>query len=165
MRRCLKSLVFIVTFMTLAGCGASPTAPAPVRTRVEEFDPSALFARLAGNYSVTFEADGSCPVPSSGKVLTYDVSLEPTRFRYLGVRVAAKDLVGDLWALTREDQGLTFRWNTDCDVADTVGSSSFYLCGQGAAVAGDGVITGFLVGAYRPYCTSGAHRFVFQRRN
>jgi hypothetical protein len=165
MRRCLESLVLAVTLLTLAGCGASPTAPAPVRARVGEFDPTALFARLAGSYSITFEADDSCPVPSSGKSLTYDVSLQPTRYRYLGVHVAAKDLVGDLWALTREDEGLTFRWNADCDVADTVGSSSFYLCGQGAAVVADGVISGFLVGAYRPYCTSGAHRFVFQRRN
>ena len=47
--------------------------------------------------------------------------LQVTRFRYLNVRVPGKDFVGDLWALAREEQGLTLRWNVDCEAPDMVG--------------------------------------------
>ena len=103
--------------------------------------------------------------PLSVEVLNYDVRLEPSRFRYLGVRVSGKDFVGDLWALAKEEQGFTLRWNVDCEVPDMVGSNAFYLCGQGAAFAKGDTISGVLVGGYRPFCTSGSHRFVFQRRS
>jgi hypothetical protein len=157
----MRLSVLVVGLVGLIGCGRSPTAPAPTST---EFDPTAVFSRLAGPYSVTFQANENCPVPSALKVVTYDVALEPTRFRYLNVRVTAKDLVGDLWALSREEEGLTLRWNVDCEASDTVESRSFLLCGQGAATASDGAITGVLVGDFRPYCTNAAHRFVFERR-
>jgi hypothetical protein len=161
MRLCMRLRVLVVALAGLLGCGKSPTAPAPAST---EFDPTAVFSRLAGNYSVTFQANENCPVPSALKVVTYDVALEPTRFRYLNVRVTAKDLVGDLWALAREDQGFTLRWNVDCEVSDSVGSNVFVLCGQGAATVSEGTIAGALVGDYRPYCRDGAYRFVFQRK-
>ena len=170
MRRCLESISLAVTLIALLGCGTSPTAPG--QTGSAEFDPAALFARLAGPYTLTFEADESCPLPPSLKVLTYDVVLEPSRYRYLGVRVPSKDFVGDLWVLAREEEGFTLRWNVDCEVSDTVGSTSFYLCGEGGAFATEGTISGALGGRnvyldrdHRPLCTDGSHRFVFQRRN
>jgi hypothetical protein len=33
----------------------------------------------------------------------------------LGVRVPNTDLVGDLWALAKEEDGFTFRWNVDSE--------------------------------------------------
>jgi hypothetical protein len=90
----------------------------------------------------------------------------------MAVLVSNKPFVGDLWALAKEGAGFTFRWNVDCDIPDTVGSTSFYLCGDGdAAFAPDGTISGFLpANAYsdmdhRPFCTSGFHQFLFQHRN
>lgn len=170
MRRCLGSIVLVVTLIALLGCGTSPTAPR--QTGPPEFDPAALFARLAGPYTLTFNADESCPLPPALKVLTYDVMLEPSPFRYLGVLVPSKAFVGDLWVLAREEEGFTLRWNVDCEVPDTVGSTSFYLCGDGAAFDTDGTISGVLQGRnvyldidHRPFCTDGSHRFVFQRRN
>jgi hypothetical protein len=183
MRRCLESIVLVLTFIALPGCGTSPIAPGP--TRPPEFDPAAVFAKLAGPYTLTFEADETCPLPPSLKVLTYDVWLEPvTRYRYLGVHVPSEMFVGDLWALAREEDGFTLRWNVDCEVPDTVGSTSFYLCGQGAAFVSDGTISGYLQGTngyliagvlqgatgyldltHRPFCANGPHRFVFRRRN
>ena len=163
MGRSLQSVVLVVASTALLGCGTTPAAPTPASP--EQFDPTALFARLAGPYTLTIEADESCPVPPSVEVLNYDVSLQLTRFRYLGVRVPGKDFVGDLWALASEEQGFTLRWNVDCEGADMVGSTAFYLCGQGSAFATDGTIAGVLLGGYRPFCTSGSHRFVFQRRH
>jgi hypothetical protein len=173
MNRSLQSIVLAVTLGALLGCGASPTAPGP--TRPPEFDPAALFATLAGPWTLTFEADESCPVPPSLKVLTYDVLLDPTlRYRYIGVRVPGKDFVGDLWVLAREEEGFTLRWNVDCEANDTVESTSFYLCGEGAAFAANGAISGVLQGGNvhyglfdidrRAFCTNGSHRFVFERR-
>jgi hypothetical protein len=137
-----------------------------------EFDPTAVFARLAGSYTLTFEADEGCPVPSSLRAVTYDVTLERTPFRYMAVRAAGKPLVGDLWALAKEEDGFSLRWNVDCDVPDSVGSTSFYLCGQGGAFAADGAISGvihernaYLDVDHRAFCTTGSHRFVFRRRN
>ena len=173
MTRCLESIVLVVTFIALLGCGStSPIAPGP--TRPPEFDPAALFAKLAGPYTLTFEAHEDCPLPPSLKVLTYDVWLEATRNRYLGVRVPSKPFVGDLWVLAREEEGFTLRWNVDCEAPDTVGSTSFYLCGEGAAFPTDGTIAGEIRGTvyqgyfdidHRPLCTNGSHRFVFQRRH
>jgi hypothetical protein len=183
LRDMMKSIVVVVTFISLLGCGTSPTAPG--QTRPPDFDPAALFARLAGPYTLTFEANESCPLPPSLKVLTYDVLLEPvTRYRYLGVRVPSESFVGDLWALANEEEGFTLRWNVDCEVPDTVGATSFYLCGQGSALVSDGMISGFVQGTngslifgvlqgangyldmnHRPFCANGPHRFVFQRRN
>jgi hypothetical protein len=94
MGRCPESIVLVVTLIALLGCGTSPTAPGQTGSKV--FDPAALFATLAGPYTLTFEADESCPLAPSLKVLTYDVVLEPSRFRYLGVRVPSKAFVGDL---------------------------------------------------------------------
>jgi len=169
-RRWLESIVLAVTSIALLGCGTSPTAPE--QTGPAEFDPAALFARLAGPYALTFEADESCSLPPSLKVITYDVVLEPSRYRYLGVRVPNKDFVGDLWVLAREEEGFTLRWNVDCEAPDTVGSTSFYLCGEGGAFVTEGTISGVLGGRnvyldtdHRPFCTDGAHRFVFARRN
>ena len=172
MRRCLESIVVVVMLTALHGCGTSPTAPR--QTGPAEFDPTALFTRLAGPYTLTFEADASCPLPSSLNVLTYDVLLEPVlRYRYLSVRVPSEDFAGDLWALATEEEGLAFRWNVDCEAdPDTVGSTTFHLCGQAPAFVTDGTISGVLGGANvyldqdrRPYCTDGSHRFVFHRRN
>jgi hypothetical protein len=170
MRRCLESIILVVTFIALPGCGTSPTAPR--QTRPPEFDPAALFAKLAGPYTLTFQADESCPLPSSLKVLTYDVLLQPSRYRYLGVLVPSKPFVGDLWVLATEEEGFTLRWNVDCEVPDTVESRSFYLCGEGAAFATDTTISGALgtPNAYldtdrRPFCAIGSHRFVFRRKN
>src|SRR4051812_34643835 len=140
MRRCLASIAPVVTFIVVLGCGASPNAPGP--TRPAEFDPAPLFARVAGRYTRTFEADDRCPLPPSLKVLTYDVVLEPSQHRFLGVRVAGKAFVGDLWVLATEEEGFTLRWNVDCDASDTAGSTPFYLCGEGAAFANDGSISG-----------------------
>jgi hypothetical protein len=169
MRRCLESVVLVVTFIALFGCGTSPIAPGP--TRPPEFDPAAVFAKLAGPYTLTFEAHEDCPLPPSLKVLTYDVWLAPTRFRYLSVLVPSKAFVGDLWALAKEEDGFTLRWNVDCEVPDSVGSTSFYLCGQGVAFASDGTISGLLQGPsgyldtdHRPFCANGSHRFAFRRR-
>ena len=163
MRRSLQSMVVVVAFTALLGCGTTPVAPAQASS--EEFDPTALFARLAGHYTLTIEVDESCAVPPSVEVLNYDVWLHQTRFRYLGVRVTGEDFGGDLWALAREEQGFNLRWNVDCEAPDMVGSTAFYLCGEGSAFATDGTIAGVLVGGYRPFCTSGSHRFVFQRRS
>ena len=173
MKRCLESIVLVVTFIALLGCGTSPTAPR--KTGPAEFDPAALFAKLAGPYTLTFEADESCPLPPSLKVLTYDVLLQPSRYRYLGVLVPRKDFVGDLWVLATEDEGFTLRWNVDCEAPDTVGSTSFYLCGEGAAFATDGTLSGVLQGGHvwsgyldidhRPFCTNSSHQFAFRRRN
>jgi hypothetical protein len=151
--------------MALTGCGTTPVAP--TQGSSAEFNPTALFARLAGSYTLTIVADENCPVPPSVEVLNYDVSLahSDARYRYLGVRALAGDFVGGLWALTSEEQGLMFRWNVDCDAAGMVGSTAFYLCGQGYAFAKDGTIAGLLVGDYLPFCKNGAHRFVFQRRS
>ena len=166
---CKKCIVLIVTCIGALACGTSPTAPR--QTGSPEFDPTVLFARLAGAYTLTFEVDESCPVPPSLRVLTYDVDLSPTRFRYMGVLVSNKPLVGDLWVLASEDEGFTLRWNVDCEVPDTVGSTSFYLCGQGAAFATNGTISGVLpASAYSdmdhpPFCTNGSPQFLFQRRN
>ena len=162
MRQRLASVVLHAALAASLGCGSSPTAPTPASAA--EFDPAPLFASLAGPYTLTIEADESCAVPSSLQVLNYDVWLERTRFRYLGVRVPGKDFVGDLWARAREDQGLELRWNVDCEAADTVGSTAFYLCGQGSARATNGTISGVLVGAYRPFCAAGSHRFAFRPR-
>jgi hypothetical protein len=165
----MKCIALIVIYMGLPACGTSPTAPR--QTAPPEFDPTALFAHLAGPYTLTFEADESCPVPPSLRVLTYDVDLSQTPFRYMGVLVSNKPFVGDLWALAREDEGFTLRWNVDCDIPDTVGTTSLYLCGQGAAFATNGTISGVLpANAYsdmdhRPFCTNGSHQFLFQRRN
>ena len=169
MRHCPAFIVLAATFIAGLGCGTSPTAPQPPRRA--EFDPTALFAKLAGPYSLTFEADENCPLPVSLKTLTYDVRLEPTQFRYLAVLVPGEEFVGDLWALAREEAGFTFRWNVDCEAPDTVGSTSFYLCGQAAAFVSDGTIAGaiggnvFLDQGHRPFCTNASHRFVFQRTN
>jgi hypothetical protein len=172
MRRCLQSIVLVVTFIALLGCGTSPTAPG--QTDPAEFNPAALFAKTAGPYTLTFEADQSCPLPPSLQVLTYDVLLEPVlRYRYLAVQVPSKDFVGDLWVGAREEEGFRLRWNVDCEVPDVVGSTSFYLCGEGAASATDGSISGVLGGSnvyldtdHRPFCPNGgSHRFTFQRRN
>jgi hypothetical protein len=170
MRRCLEYCAVAVTLIAVAGCDSSPTAPEQVRPA--EFNTAALFSRLAGAYTLTFEADESCPLPPSLQDLTYDVVLMPTQFRYIGVHVPGKPFVGDLWVLEREDQGFTLRWNVDCEVPDTAGSTTFYLCGQGAAFAVDGIISGVLGGRdgyldadHRPFCANGAHRFEFQRRD
>jgi hypothetical protein len=172
MRRCLESIVLVVTFIALLGCGTSPSPTTPRQTSPAAFDPTALFARLAGPYTLTFEADESCPLPPPLKVLTYDVLLEPSPFRYLGVLVPGKAFVGDLWVLAREEQGFTLRWNVDCEAPDTVGSTAFYLCGEGAAFSTGATISGVLRGGnvyldidHRPFCTNGSHRFVFQRKN
>jgi hypothetical protein len=163
-RRSLQSVVLVVAFTALPGCGTTPVAPTPASSA--EFDPTALFARLAGPYTLTIEANENCPVPPSVEVLSYDVLLHSeARYRYLGIRASGEDLVGDLWALATEEEGLMFRWNVDCEGADMAGSTAFYLCGQGYAFAKDGTIAGLLVGDYRPFCTNGAHRFVFQRRS
>jgi hypothetical protein len=170
MRRCLESTGLVVTFIALLGCGTSPTAPG--QTGPREFDPAALFAKLAGPYTLTFEADESCPLPPSLRVLTYDVFLSPSPYRYLGVRAPSTAFVGDLWALAREEEGFAFRWNVDCESPDTVGTTSFYLCGEGLAFATGGTISGVLGTRnvyrdidHRPFCAIGPHRFVFQRRN
>ena len=169
MRRCLESIVLIVTFIALLGCGTSPTAPG--HTRPAEFNPNALFAKLAGAYTLTFEADASCPLPPSLNVLTYDVFVGVSPYRYLGVLVPGKDFVGGLWALATEAEGLAFRWNVDCEAPDTVGSMSFYLCGEAAASVTDGIISGVLRGGrayldadHHPFCMDGSHRFVFHRQ-
>ena len=176
MRRCADSIVLIVTVIAVAGCGSSPTSPerlpaAPAQTSPAPFDPADLFARLAGPYTLTFEADESCPLPPSLKTLSYDVVLRQSPYRYIGVLVPGKPFVGDLWALAREDQGFTLRWNVDCEAPDTVGSTSFYLCGEGAAFSTNGTISGVLGGRsgyldmdHRPLCANRSHRFVFQRR-
>jgi hypothetical protein len=156
-------------FATLAGCGTSPTAPEPAGQTA--YDPAALFERLAGPYSLTFTADERCPLPPALKVLEYDVSLERTPFRYLAVRVPGKAFVGDLWVFGTEKDGLTLRWNVDCDAHDTAGSTSFRLCGEGSAPVGETAISGMLQGTFyrdfanQPYCATGIHRFEFQRRN
>ena len=169
MRRCLKWAALVVTFTALHGCGSSPTAPR--QTGPAEFNPAALFAKLAGAYTLTFEADTSCPLPPSLNVVTYDVFVGVSPYRYLGVRVPGKDFVGDLWALATEAEGLAFRWNVDCEAPDTVGSTSFYLCGEAAASVTDGTISGVLRGGrayldadHQPFCTDGSHRFVFRRQ-
>lgn len=169
MKRCLASIALGVASVALLGCGTSATAPEPSPV---EFDPAALFATLSGPYSLTIEADESCPLPSSLKVLTYDVVLQPSRYRYLSVLVPSKAFVGDLWVSAKEEEGFTLRWNVDCEVPDTVGSTSFYLCGEGAASDTDGTISGVLEGTnhyfdvdHRPLCPNTTHRFVFQRRN
>src|SRR5262249_35505238 len=59
MRFDLKCIVLVVTCVGLPACGTSATAPG--QTGPLEFDPSALFAQLAGPYVLTFEADESCP--------------------------------------------------------------------------------------------------------
>ena len=175
-RRCLESVALLVALIALLGCGTSPTAPgpatAPGQTSPPEFDPTALFAKLSGPYTLTFEADESCPLPPSLKVLTYDVLLQPSRFRYLGVLASSKPFVGDLWVLAREEQGFTFRWNVDCEAADIIGSTSFYVCGQGAAFVTGGTISGVLQGAnvyldsdHRPLCANTSHQFVFRPRS
>ena len=46
MRRSLQSMVVVVAFTALLGCGTTPVAPTQASS--EEFDPTALFARLAG---------------------------------------------------------------------------------------------------------------------
>jgi hypothetical protein len=170
--RMLSRLSVAVFLFAAMACGGSSTTTAPGQTGPAEFDPAALFAKLAGPYTLTFEADESCPLPPSLRVLTYDVLLEPSRFRYLGVLVPGKAFVGDLWLFAREEEGFTLRWNVDCEAPDTVGSTSFYLCGEGAAFATDPTISGVLQGGnvyldidHRPFCTNGSHRFVFQRRN
>ena len=160
-RKRIESIVVVAALVALGGCGTSPTGPE--QSGPADFDPAALFARLAGPYSLTFEADATCPVPDSLQTLSYDVVLQQTRFRYLGVRVPDKLFVGDLWALAREEEGFTLRWNVDCEAPDAVESTTFYLCGQGHATAADGTISGALVGGYRPFCSSGSHRFVLRR--
>jgi hypothetical protein len=170
MRRCLEFIVVVVTCIALPACGASPTAPG--QASPPEFDPTALFARLAGPYTLTVEADEDCLLPGSLKVLTYEVWLEPSPHRYLGVRVPGKDFSGDLWALATEQDGFTLRWNVDCETRDTVGSTSFYLCGEGHAFAITNTTISGVLGtrnAYldidrRPFCAIGPHRFVFERR-
>ena len=98
MRYSPTSIALVVAIVALLGCGTSPTAPEP--TGPPQFDPAVLFARLAGSYTLTFEADESCPLPPALRVLTYDAVLEPTRYRYLGVRVASNPhVVGDLWVI------------------------------------------------------------------
>jgi hypothetical protein len=155
-------------FVALPGCGTSPTAPA--QTGQALYDPTALFERLAGPYSLTFTADDGCPLPAALKVLTYDVTLERTPFRYLAVRVPGKNFVGDLWISGTANDGLTLRWNMDCDAHDTAGSTSFILGGQGLAPVTDAEISGVLQGNFyrdfskQPYCPTGAHRFAFKRR-
>ena len=42
--------------------------------------------------------------------------------------------------MAREDEGFTLRWNVDCEAADTAGSTSFYLCGEGGAFATEGTM-------------------------
>jgi len=160
--------IILVTFLGLSACGTPPTAPQ--RANPAEFDPTALFTTLAGAYTLTFEADESCSVPSSLKSVSYDVVLEQTPFRYLAVRAADKPLVGDLWALATKEAGFSLRWNVDCEVPDRIGSTSFYLCGQGGAFASDGAISGvihernaYLDSDHRPFCATGSHRFVFRR--
>jgi hypothetical protein len=118
--------------MGLPACRTSPTAPR--QTAPPEFDPTALFAQLTGPYTLTFEADESCAVPPSLKVLAYDVDLSQTPYRYMGVLLSNKPFVGDLWALAREGEGFTLRLNVDCDIPDTVGSTSFYICGSGRGI-------------------------------
>jgi hypothetical protein len=131
MRRGLEFVVLAVLLTALPACSTTPTGPD--RTGPAEFDTTALFSRLAGSYTLTFDADDSCLLPPSLQEITYDVVLEPTRCRYLGVRVSGKPFVGDLWVLATEEQGFTLRWNVDCDTADTVGATTFYLCGEGDA--------------------------------
>jgi hypothetical protein len=167
MRRGLTSVVLVAGLIALPGCSSSPTAPE--RTGPTEFDTTALFSRLAGPYTLTFHADDSCGLPPALQALTYDVVLEPTRFRYLGVRVTGKPVVGDLWVLATEDLGFTLRWNVDCEVPDTAGATSFYLCGEGDAQVTDGNIAGALVPRdgfldmdRQPYCANVSHRFVFR---
>jgi hypothetical protein len=175
MRRCPEAVVLLVAVIALVGCGTSPTAPgqptAPGPTSPPQFDPTALFARVAGPYTLTFEADESCPLPPSLKVLTYDVLVQPTRFRYLAVLAPGRPVVGDLWVLATEDQGFTFRWNVDCEGPDSIGSTSFYLCGQGAAFVNGATISGVFQGANvyldmnrRPLCANASHRFTFRPR-
>jgi hypothetical protein len=110
-------------------------------------------------------------VPASLKALSYDVWLEPTRFRYLAVFATRKPVIGDLWVHDREEDGFTLRWNVDCDVPDTAGTTSFYLCGEGAAFAADGAISGvihkgnaYLDRDHQPFCAVGSHRFVLRRK-
>jgi hypothetical protein len=169
MARCLESVVLAVATVGLLGCGTSPAAPA--QPSPAEFDPAALFATLAGPYALTFEADESCPLPPPLKVFTYDVVLQPSPHRYLSVRVPGKAFVGDLWVSAREEDGFTLRWNVDCEASDSVGSTAFYLCGEGAAFVTGGTISGVLEGANvyfdmdrQPLCPNASHRFVFQRR-
>jgi hypothetical protein len=173
MRRYPQSIVLAAAFTTLLGCGTSPTAPGPA-TGAPQFDSAALLASLAGAYTLTIEADDAgCPLPPSMKVLTYDVWLEPgTPHRYLGVRVPGKPFVGNLWALAKEEDGFSMRWNVDCEAPDTIDSAPFYVCGEGPAFAAGGMISGvfgtgnvYLDEHRRSFCTIGAHRFVFQRRS
>lgn len=152
----------------LVGCQTAPVAPTPGEAT---FDPSALFERVAGSYTLTFVADEGCALPQPLKVITYDVTLERSPYRYLGVRVPGKEFVGDLWLFGTEEQGFTLRWNTDCEVPDVIGSTSFRLCGEGTAPVTPGVLSGVLQSSFyrdsavRPYCASGTHRFEFRRRN
>lgn len=166
----LESIVLGVASIVLLGCGTSPTAPG--QPDPAEFDPTALFATLAGPYSLTFEADESCQLASSLEVITYEVVLQPSPYRYLSVLVRDKVFVGDLWVSAREEDGFTLRWNVDCEASDTVGATSFYLCGEGAASATGGAISGVLEGANvyfdidrRALCPNASHRFVFKRRS
>jgi hypothetical protein len=162
-------LALSASLVGLLGCGTSPTAPAPGGQA--NFDPAALFERLAGFYTLTFVADEGCALPPSLRVLTYDVAVERSPYRYLGVRVQGKDIVGDLWIFGTEEQGFTFRWNTDCEALESVGATSFRLCGEGTAPVTHGVISGVLQPGFyrdsadRPYCANGAHRFEFRRRD
>jgi hypothetical protein len=79
-------------------------------------------------------------------------------------------MVGALWALDREEDGLTLRWNVDCDVADAAGSAAFTFCGEGQAHVADGTLAGDLAwGKFfdvnrQPFCTNASDRFVFRRR-
>jgi hypothetical protein len=167
MRRGLEFVVLAVLLTALPACSATPTGPD--RTGPAEFDTTALFSRIAGSYTLTFDADDSCRLPPSLQQITYDVVLEPTRYRYLAVRVSGKPFVGDLWVLATEEQGFTLRWNVDCDTADTVGATTFYLCGEGDAQVTDGNIAGVLAGRggyldvdHRPVCTNATNRFLFR---
>ena len=170
MTRCREFIVLGVTSIAMLGCGTSPAAPE--QPSPAEFDPAALFATLAGPYALTFEADERCPLPSALEVVTYDVVLQPSPHRYLSVLVPGKAFVGDLWVSAREEDGFTLRWNVDCETSDAVGSTSFYLCGEGAAFVTGGAISGVLEGAnvyfdmdHRPLCPNATHRFVFQRKS
>jgi hypothetical protein len=150
---------------------AAPTPPPP---------PPLSGPELAGVYTLTVEADGKCvDLPQAVKKRTYQAALEATPYAYLAIYIAGggytqRTVVGELW------NGMSIDWNNfdigGCDgYKEPLGpSSSLMICGEGAAQAGESVITAQVSGKISveeivngavqqtSVCT-GRHPFTFQR--
>jgi hypothetical protein len=134
-----------------------------------------------GNYRLTIEIDEKCTeIPQTLRVRAYDVAVEDKGWHFIPVRIVGEGfgyLGGELWPPS-PDGRYRFEWNNfdvgGCDYPEPIGSTQFYVCGDGFGTLSESTISGVIHGGAffegsgpRVYCRlpgGASHRFELVRQ-